>query len=246
MAMDIVAMWKELDSALRAIDEKLDSRDSSPANQKSVVIENLIEQTQPNWSQVANGLIEQLQNVPEEDQIGFFYGIVRAFEKTYGDTARKLVDAKAENMPKPTPLISEDEVPAIQEQRKQVYGQIKVLFDMAKAFNDTDALDVMTAPRRRGGAPKGKRGPRAISFVKWNIDDKTYDTLKEVVEDLPQYDRVKDLADAMRAAKINLSDPPEEIDFVLPNGKTLHGVNTAKVNTSDDDDDDTGDDDDSE
>lgn len=234
MALDLLQMYKELDTAIKALDEKLDSRDGGSTLLRSKIINDNIASTEANWTNVSNNIIGQLASAPEDVQIGFYFGLVRSLDKAYGDVAKKFVDAKVEAAPKLEPLIREDEVPAITEQRKEVYTKIKAVINMAETFGD-DSFTEMENPRRRGGAPKGKRGPRAITYFTWTIDDKEYKTLKDVLEDLPVYDKVSELTKAIRATGVNLTVPPAKIEFTLPNGKVLVGINNA-VDDGDDDD----------
>lgn len=225
MSLDLLEMYTSLTEALAEIDVKIDSLDGDSSSLRSQVIKEKIEATKENWTQVCNSIVEQLAETPTEVQIGFYYGLARALDKTYGPTAKKFVEEKAATLPKPTPLISEEELPTIMEQRKEVYARIKSVMSMAETFDD-DSFPLMEAPRRRGGAPKGKRGPRAISFFTWEIEGTEFAKLSEVIEVLPFYDRVKDLTAAMKAAKINTTKPPAEISFELPDGRLLIGNST--------------------
>lgn len=234
MALDLPEMYARLSQAINAIDEKLDSRDGGTTGLKTKIIKERIDATKPNVDAVLEQIVGQLSTVDQEVQIGFYYGLVRSLDATYGEIAKKFVDDLVENSPKPEPLITEAEVAPLTEKRKEVYAQIKSVMDMAKVFGE-DSFATMTPPRRRGGAPKGKRGPRLINLVSWSIDDVDFGTdIKAVVDALPNYDKVKELTDAMKAAKINVTQPPAKIEFTLPDGRVLVGINTV----SDDDDDD--------
>jgi len=236
--MDLLEKYNECSKTLEVLDEQLDSRDGGTGSVKSKIIKDSIEATKANWEVVANNLVEQLSETPDNVKIGFFYGLMRKLEKEYNPVAKKYIDEQIAAAPKVEPLISDTEVPVVTEQRKEIYNQIKAIIAMAEAFSDPD-LEKMAAPRRRGGAPKGKRGPRAISYFSWSIEDAEFDNLKEVVEALPYYDKVADLTKAIRASGVNLTTPPAQIEFELPNGKVLVGVNSL----AEDDDDDEGDED---
>lgn len=234
MALDLEEMYGQLSDALKSIDEKLDSRDGGTTGVKSKIVNEKIAETEPNWTQVLDQITTQLATVPADIQVGFYFGLVRGLDKTYGDSAKKLIDELVNNAPKPEPLISEAEVGPLTEQRKEVYAKIKSVMSMAETFGD-DSFAKMENPRRRGGAPKGKRGPRLLSFVEWNIDGTDYESLKDVVDAVPQYDKVRELTAALKAAKIDTTNPPSRIEFTLPDGRTLVGTYTPEVEDEDPD-----------
>ena len=237
MSLNLLEMFTESADAIKLIDKKLDSLDGGTASLRSTIIDEKIESTKDNWSKVSESIVSQLAEAPTEVQIGFFYGLARDLNKAYGDIAKKFVDELVATMPKPEPLISQDEVPALTEQRKELYTQVKAIMNMAEAFGDDDFAN-MENPRRRGGAPKGKRGPRALSFFTWSIDDVTFESLKDVTEAVPQYTKVAELRAAMKEAGFNLTTPPAEINFTLPDGKVLVGINGAPTPDNGEDDED--------
>lgn len=234
MALNLLEMYSDCDKAIKELDKQLDSRDGGTSGLKSQIISDSIEATKNNWEVVSNSITSQLESTPVEVQIGFYYGLLRNLDKVYGPTAKKYIEEQLANAPKVEPLISDAQVPEVTEKRKEVYAQIKSIMEMAKAFGDPDA-EQMVNPRRRGGAPKGKRGPRAISYFSWEIDGKDYASLKDVLEDLPVYDKVSDLTKAMKAAGFNLTTPPAEIVFELPDGRQLVGTNSVTDDTDDGD-----------
>jgi hypothetical protein len=249
MAMDLKEKFDELQETLDVIDEKLDSRDGGTGTIRTAILKGMIAETEENWSKILNQLVEHLSGAPDRARIGFYYGLVRGLDKQFGKEAKKSIDAEVEQAPKMEPLITEEEVEPLMEQRKKVYAMIKSLREMAELFGDDD-LENMPAPRRRGGAPKGKRGPRALSFFTWEIEGTDYESLKDVIAAVPIYDRVADLTAAMRAAKIDTSKPGDEIKFELPDGRILIGTKSPDApavveddpdSSDDDDDDDNGD-----
>lgn len=243
MSLDLLEIYNELKPALDLLDEKIDSLDGGTTQIRSKIINEKITETTDNWTVVANSIIGQLADAPKEVQVGFFFGLVRQLDKAYAEEAKKFVDELVEASPKPVPMITPDELPAIMEKRKEVVSQISAVMAMAETFGSDD-FNKMEKPRRRGGAPKGKRGPRAISFFSWTIDDKEFESLKDVIEVVPQYDKVAEIRKAITAAGFNLTTPPAEIRFTLPDGRTLVGLNgqTETPNADDDEVDDEADD----
>lgn len=224
MSLDLLQIYNELKPAVDLIDEKIDSLDGGTTQIRSKIINEKITETTDNWTVVADSIIGQLADAPKEVQVGFFFGLVRQLDKAYAEEAKKFVDELVEASPKPTPMITADELPALMEKRKEVVSQINAVMAMAETFGSDD-FEKMEKPRRRGGAPKGKRGPRAISFFSWTIDNKEFDSLKDVIEVVPQYEKVADIRKALIGAGFNLTTPPAEINFTLPDGRTLVGLN---------------------
>jgi len=233
MAMDLKEKYDELKGTLDVIDEKLDSRDGGATTIRTSILKGMIAETEENWGTVLKQLVEHLSDAPDRARIGFYYGLIRGLDKQFGKEAKKSIDAEVESAPKVTPLIEEDEVEPLMEERKKVYAMIKSLREMAELFGDED-YEEMEAPRRRGGAPKGKRGPRALSYFTWEIEGAEYADLKEVIAAVPVYDRVADLTAAMRAAKIDTSKPGDEIEFELPDGRILKGTKSADAPATED------------
>ena len=240
MSLDLMGLYTQLTDAINDIDEKLDSLDDSGAVTSRRIINELVSSNEETWKSVANSLVSQLETVPVEVQVGVFYGLVRQLNEGLGKQAKEYVATLAATAPKAEPLITPDEVGPLSETRKGLYAKAKALIEMATTFGDEDA-EKMEMPKRRMGAT-GPRGKRALSLFAWNIEGVDFDKLKDVIENYPQYEAVKDLTAAMREAGIDTKSPGNDISFTLPDGKILVGVNTEPVTPEDDtdeDDDDT-------
>jgi hypothetical protein len=234
-------VYKGLMGAIGQIDEKLDSlTDGKSAGQRALTNE-LIEKAADSWKPLVESFKNGLATTPAETAIGIYYGIVRGLDEVYGNTAKETVKSMVDNLPTPEPLISQDEVPALQKVRSELYGKVKALISLAEQFGGADG---MSMPKKRTGS-KGKRGKRALSYFTFTIDDKEFDSLKDVVELYPQYTKVADLTKAIREVgeaaepKWNLTEPPQTWEFTLPDGKTLVGTDTR---TDEDDEDETDED----
>ncbi len=264
--VDLKPLFEALKAGIAEVDTKLDSVTGSTASVKAGIINGLVEGSKDSWENVSTKLIEQLTPLDPETQLGFYYGLMRSLDNKYGKDASQHVAKLVEAAPKPEPLLkTEEEIKNAQEERKKLYDRIKTVYEMAEAFGD-EALSSMELPAKRTGA-KGKRGPRALSFVTWTIDGKEFDKLKDVAELYPQFAKVADLTKALReeatgftvkdadgndvAGKgIDTKTPPERFELNLPDGKTLVGVYSAPTPEQiaaapvedDDDGDDTSDD----
>jgi hypothetical protein len=236
--MELKAMYDELFSSITEIDEKLDSLSDGKTAGKRSLINGYITATVDNHEKIVTQFVDQLNNLPDEVMVGIYYGIVRGLEKNFAERASTFVDDQVKNIPQPTPLIAADEVPAFSKLRSDIYQKLKAIKNLAETFGEGEDWDM---PKKRTGS-KGPRGKRALSFFTWEIDDKKFDKLAEVVDLYDQYDKVSDLTAAMRAADLNLRNPEGNLEFTLPDGKILVGINGAE-DVDDDSDEESSDDD---
>lgn len=240
-------LYDQLKSAVDAIDEKLDSQIDSEAAGKRKLTNELIELHEGTWKPVSESLIAQLADVPEDAKIGFYYGLVRAMNEAFNKPLTAALDKKVAEQPKVEIVpIPQEELDLLSKTRSDLYGKIKSLIEMAKNFGMDEGMEM---PKKRTGKA-GKRGPRAISFFSFEVDGKSYDTLKEVQDEYSStYEKVSSLTKAIRESeykgeKINLTTPPDRFEFTLPDGKILIATkdeekvaNPPVENDSDDGDD---------
>jgi hypothetical protein len=218
--MELQSMYDQLMESVNEIDVKLDSRTDGKSAGKRTIVSNLIDDTKADHEHLVQQFIDQLSAVDEARMAGIYYGITRGLSKAFDEKAAAYVNALVENVPTPEPLCTEEEAKELSDLRSKIYQKVKKLIELAEAFGGDHGF---VMPRRRTGAT-GKRGPRATSFITWTIDDTEYDTLKDVAEKYSaHYEKVKDLTAAIKGAGINLTAPPAEFTFDLPDGKILVG-----------------------
>lgn len=239
MTMDLGKIYEELHEKIGEIDEKLDSLTDTKAAGKRQTINKLIEEAEDSWKPLVDSFQSKLGTAPEETMLGVFYGITRGLSEVFGKQAAEKLDAIVATLPEATPLITPEEVPALQKIRSEIYTNIKATINLAKQFFGDDVDMVM--PKKRTGS-KGPRGKRALSFYTFFIEEKEYASLKEVIADYPQYEATKDLTAAIREVgensdpKWNLTEPPDEWSFTLPDGKILVGKDTRDPDDNGDED----------
>lgn len=234
--------YEKMFDEVKNIDEKLDSLTDGKAAGKRQKIDEMINATKDAHEGVVNDFVKQLENVDIEVLIGIYFGVTRGLDKNFREKVNAGLEEIVSKLPDASPLISIDEVPAYQKARSVLYQQIKALIEVAGSVGDPHS-DKMVMPKKRTGS-KGKRGKRALSFFTWFIEDAEYSKLAQIVELYPQsWTKVAELTAAMREAKIDTKTPGDKIEFTLPDGKTLVGLN---ANVSDDEASDDEDDDDEE
>ena len=233
--LNLQELHDDLHAKIDEIDEKLDSQVNQKTAGKRSIVNNLIENARGAWGPTSEQLISQLKKADADVQIGIYYGLLRALNTEFSKPLSEIVDEKAKDIPEtPADTISDEILKELSSARSELYAKVKQLVDM----NDTFGIGgAMRMPRRRTGA-RGKRGPRAITAFSWDVDGTSFDKLKDVAEVYDQYEKTADLTKAMREAKIDLKNPPDRIEFNLPDGKILVGVKDPdKVPTEDTDDD---------
>jgi hypothetical protein len=219
-------LYDQMTHSITEIDEKLDSLGDPKTAGKSKIIKEAIEKTKDTWSTIVDTLKTQLSTAPADVQVGVYYGISRGLSDAFSDSTKATVEKIVESQPKVEPMITEEEAKKLQPIRSELYQKLKTLVDMATNFGMADGMEL---PKKRTGA-KGKRGPRAASFITWSIDGVEVEgakgTLKPVVELYDQYEKVGELTEAMRESGVNLTEPDKEgnkLEFTLPDGKLLTG-----------------------
>jgi hypothetical protein len=187
----------------------------------------------------------ELPALSDDEFVGIFAGILRGLESKYMDRQNKILESKAEEIKAETPNLTEDQIKELTDRRKDLVMKFKATKEIFKTFN-MPGVDDVPDPKRRAGAI-GKRGPRAISAFRWQVDGVSQpperDSLAGVAAD-NGYENAKALRDAMRDAKIDLKKPADRIEFTLANGKKL--VGTKPVEPEEDDESDLDDDEDDE
>lgn len=240
-------IYEKIMSSINEIDEKLDSRTDGKALGKRTLVNDLIELTKTHHESVVAQFVEQLNAVSPDEMVGIYYGITRGLDKAFRESASKYVDQKVETMPKPEPLISEEEVKPLSAMRSELYQKAKAVIDLVKTFDDSIDWEM---PKKRTGS-RGKRGARATSFITWTVDGKDYKSLKDLAEAYPQFEKVTDLRkfiaekgytpDAEKPG-IDLKTPPAEFFVDMPDGNTAKAVYAPPAegtvtDTEEDDDD---------
>lgn len=235
-------IYSQLHTLIVDIDEKLDASGDSTAATTRKVTNELIEEAKDQWTPASTAIVSQFEAMSEDQKIGVYFGLIRALNSELGKPINELLKNKVEAMPKPeiVPLTDEEKT-TLEETRKGLVVKIKSVIEMAKNFGVEADMEM---PKRRTGKT-GPRGKRALSFFTWSIEDKTYDKLRDVVEEYSEYSKVSELTKAMREVKIDTTNPGSKIEFTLPDGKVLVGVRDTS-DDDDDDDDDSSDDDSTE
>ena len=232
----------ELGDQIGEIDVVLDSLSGAQSAGKRAVINRLMKAVQDNIETVLAQLDKQVFATIEDDDtfVGMYSGLVKSLENKYQDRQDAILESKTEEIKAETPNLSEDEVKAITENRKELVMRFKATKEIFKTFG-MPGVDTVPDPKKRTGS-RGKRGPRAITLFTWTVDgirqtpDK--DSLTGVASE-NGYENSKALRDALREAGIDLKAPEDKIEFTLANGKALVGIK----NVEDDDDDEDEDDD---
>lgn len=219
---DVLNVYNTLKDQIEAIDEKLDSVQDSATAGKRKITNDLVSENEAFWKIVSDSIIEQMKNegITDEQRTAAYYGITRALTKEFGDTSEKFVEARVPAKPEgETPTISPEDLSALQESRKTLYQQVKVLADLVVQTGAAESLEELDVPGPRKGAV-GPRGKRALSYYSFEVDGKTYDKLTEVAQ-ANGYEKVVELTKAFKAAEVNTTNPPRVFKVTLANGKEL-------------------------
>jgi hypothetical protein len=218
-----VRQWyKKLMTEVNGIDEVLDASADSTGKRKFT--NELVAAQEVEWKPAVDGLTTQMAEMPEDVRAGVFYGLIRAFTSTYKEQIDKWIDEQVASRPKEeVEVIPDEQKKELQDRRSELSKQVNAIIDMAYTFGDATGDQEnepdpnWPKPRIRRGA-FGKRGPRALSFYTWAIDgigmEGDDDSNKGVSKKLG-FEKVSDFTKALKEAKINTTEPPEEFNVKI-------------------------------
>jgi hypothetical protein len=236
--MELSVAYRELTDSINSIDEQLDSLTDGKAAGKRAITNQLIEKSKDSWESVVNQFVVNLAAAPDEVKIGVYFGIVRGLAKELQDDVNGALEKIVAKLPEAKPLIDPADAPELGKLRSDLYAKVKSVIALAEQFGEAEGMEM---PRKRTGA-KGKRGKRALSYFTWFVGEKEFAKLAEIVDLYDQYDKVADLTKAMREAGLNLTNPEGDLEFTLPDGNILMGINGAVEGDEDDSDEEDSDD----
>jgi hypothetical protein len=223
--ISLLEHWKNCETAIADIDEKLDSLDDSSTAGKRSFVNALVKEHEDFWGPSVEKVVSQIEELSFEQQVAVVTGFKRTldakFAKQIDEGVQKLVDSQ----PKREPLITAEEAEQAYKDRSDLRKKMATLRDVIITFNgdEVNPDDFELPPVRRQGA-KGQRGPRAISYYSWTDGENDYDTLADVAKG-NGYKTVYELRNAMKAAGLELRKPTDEVmTFEMSNGKTLTGT----------------------
>lgn len=241
---EVLAYYKQTMSQVEAIDEKLDAGLDSTGKRK--LTNELVEKYQGDdendgWKQVTDTLIPQMEEMSEEEMVGSFYGLIRTLSDKFKEAADNWLQKQIDSQPKVEDTLSETERKELSEARSELAESAKMIVKMATTFGLCSETEPWALPKRRGAV--GKRGKRALTLYSWSIDGEELandvNSVKGVSQELG-FEKSADFTKALRDAKIDTKEPPNEFTVTL-NGKSLTGVRKAEdvtePETSDDDED---------
>jgi hypothetical protein len=209
--------YKKLMVEVNSIDEVLDATADTSGKRKFT--NELVTNNENEWKPAVDGLVTQMNEMPEEVRAGVFYGMIRTLTSTFKDNLDKWIEEQVAKQPKEeVETISDEEKKALQERRSELSKQVNAIIDMAYTFGDAQG-DQENNPDPSWPKPKirrgafGKRGPRALSFYTWAVDgigmEGDEDNNKGVAKKLG-FEKVSEFTKALKAAGINTTDPDDE------------------------------------
>jgi len=232
---DLGRMYVELmQKVVNEIDPRLDAGSAGATKRKFT--NDLVSSHESEWKVVSDDMVAQLGNMTPEAQAGNFYGLIRALTSSFKENVDKWIEDNSTGVVlDPSEVPSDAEKSELQEQRKELYTQIKTIISLAQSFNIETAEDWEAPVIRRGSS--GKRGKRALSLYTWSIDGQPVDDDSDTpkgVSVLLGFDKAADFTKALKAANINTTSPDPTFTVTI-NGKE---VTASRVDDDEDVEDD--------
>lgn len=225
-AAPLFAMFEALSSKVSELDEILDAASDQKGAGRRAVINQLVTSNQEMVDSVVAQFVQQLQDKAPEEKFGVYFGVLRGLRGEFDENGIAYAESLVETRPQVT--VDPAEVTAANEERSDKVGQMKHLKAILEAVAPEEATELKVPRRRSTGGPRGKR---AISYYddSWTIDGvATEGSLTDVAKKLG-YKRPADLRDEMKAGEnpINLTKPPDVIEFTTSGGNVLVGTKAA-------------------
>jgi len=232
---NLTEIHTELMAVIEDIDTKLDSLVDSDTAGKRKVGNDLVSEADALITPVVDQLVPQIQEMDERTRAGVYLGLVRALRSTFDEEVSKMIAGIAETMPKPEPLVTEEEAKVLSKTRSELYQKVKNVVDLNAQFGEAE----LKMPKMRRGS-RGKRGPRALTFYTWAING------EEVAEDddnvkgvsaLLGFEKAAEFTKALREGreneqdKIDTTNPPEKFEWKHPDGGL---VSATRIEEEDD------------
>lgn len=228
------------------IDEQLDSLQDSESLGKRKVSNQLVEAAKEDWEDFLAGMISQMDQLDADRRAGVYFALTRGLKEQYEKPITELVAEKVESQPKVEPLISQEEAEELSKVRSNFYKQAKSARELAVSMGEItedDDSELWKMPKTRRGSI-GPRGKRALTLYEWFFNGEAVedvDTVKDVAVYLG-FSKSAEFTQALRDAKIDTRNPPEEFSWTAPNGVVVTATKTA----DEDDDEENGSEDSSE
>lgn len=233
LTLDIEALQSKA-SEVATLDEKLDAASDSENAGKIALTNQLVKEHEDVWKPVSDQLntaIETELGTNPETLAASYNGILRSLREKFKKTVEEYIVARVEENKTETDesaKVSQEEYDAWMTERRELVKQFQAMKEVMELVGMD--VDSVTPPKKRTGAPRGKRGPRTFTNYQFSIDGKpraeSSNSLSSiagtVTKDLNW--RVNDLHNFLTENDIDLQNPPESFEVTLPNGKVLSGV----------------------
>lgn len=253
-------MFRQFSDNIAQIDEVLDAAQGGRAAGKRAILNGLVEENKEAVDNAVTEFSNFLDSVESDTQrAAIYHGVVKALGKKYDPAVESVLETLVKDVPE-TPPVAPETLKELEENRKVLWDQCKSARGFLQMVGG-DPEDFPMPKTRRGG--RGPRGARAISQFTWTLDGEKLsgdaDSLLAISKTLGFAKKSLLTAEMKKSQSVddegnevpglNLTDPPDPIDFVLsaeksPDGKehTLHGVrkvvnDDANVDDEDDDED---------
>lgn len=252
-------MYKNFTATINDIDEVLDAAQGGRAAGKRAILNGLVSENQDAVDNAVNEFSNFLDSIEDENtRAAIYHGVVKGLGKKYDGTVESVLENLVKDVPE-APPVPEDKQKEMAEMRKILWDKVKSAREFLQMVG-ANPEDYPLPKTRRGG--RGKRGARAISQYTWSLDGEKLtgdaDSLLAISKSLG-FEKKSQLTALMKASPgkdeagvdipgLNLTDPPDPIDFVLsvensPDGRehSLHGVRKVvneEANEDDEDDED--------
>jgi len=241
---DVKEMYDTATKRVEELDDLIDSASDSKGAGQRAVKNRLIADNEGNVKDLVVQISEGFADEDPQVKFGVYFGLLRELKNAFDEAATAYVDTLVETRPE-VQKASDAEVAKAQEERGVLAGVIKHLVGILTVTNP-ELKDELKVPRKRpvGGA----RGKRAISYYTWTVNGVAFEGgITELAKSIGYTDRPADLRDEMKKADIDLTNPPQVINFTTPSGVVLVGTkdsdapdfSKAEKPENDEDDDET-------
>jgi len=231
MSIDVsplVEMFRDSEAKVKALDEVLDAATDQKSAGRRAVINSLVANNEDEVNSIVEQFKAALAGSPPEHAFGVYFGVLRGLRNEFDENGVAYAESLVEQ--RPQVKVDPAEVERANADRSNKVEQLKHLRAILATSLSEEELEAFKVPRRRSmGGPRGKR---AIGFYTWTVDGVPFEgNITELAKHLG-YERPADLRDEMKVEVdgkplINLTKPPDVINFTTSGGNVLVGTKSA-------------------
>lgn len=203
---------------------ELDARLDAGTGRGHIALGNeIVATTQDVWGDFAQQVLDKVDELSEDEQIGLIIHLDKAFASLRRDRVNDVLKERAETSD--AEPIADSERDELFETRKELVNQFNAIKTLLETFN-TEVPEYLSVRHKSGTT--GTRGPNVVSQFQYAIDgenlSKDNNSLAYVMKNYTDFSKTKELKEYIHETAgvlLKKGEVPNSWSVALPNGKSL-------------------------